>query len=247
MSHPVTCAAVWVVQLNYGRYPMLEPHHPVDGRILPTDMDEASANDGPDTWCENQAACHNHSHLAHPQPQCRLQVFFKTSHMGKACRSDAADCPVGSPARGAEAAEIDAALAAEDARMETRFATRYHGGKDLGCGAPPRVYGDPWSRETKAWDAMREERSHGTGEDSSWQGRKENAALEVSSKTGQERAIDYAGSAEARLRDLPPAIHYPPPTAPTPPPPPCRTRCTPLRRSPWSVPTQGDLSTPPHV
>ena len=120
---------------------MLEPHHPVDGRILPTDMDEASANDGPDTWCENQAACHNHSYLAHPQPQCRPQVFFKTSHMGKACRSDAADCPVGSPARGAEAAEIDAALAAEDARMETRFATRYHGGKDLGCGAPPRVYG----------------------------------------------------------------------------------------------------------
>jgi len=157
--------------LNYGKYPMLNHHHPVDGRVLPTDMDQMPSDEGPDTWRENK-------------------VFFKEGHMGRAYRHDAAVTPVGSPARGAEAAEIDAALEAEDARMESRFASRYHGGMDLGCGAPPRVYGDPWSRGTASWDAMREERSHGTGEDTSWQNRKENETLEVPARTGKEKVSD---------------------------------------------------------
>jgi len=146
---------------------------PVDGRVAPSDMDEVAAADGPDTWKGNK-------------------IFFKEQHLGRAMRYDAERDAPGSPAKGAEEHEREAMVDAEDARMEARFATRYHAGKDLGCGAPPRVYSDAWCRDTPNWDVMREERTHGIEYDTSWWLQKEGKpALDITRTSPNAKLATY--------------------------------------------------------
>jgi len=163
--------------IGYRNHLMVGGMDPMDGRIRPADTDEMPEVEGPDSWAGNK-------------------IFYKASHLGSAYRNDAVRCQPGSPAKGAEAYERDAALDAEELRMETRFAERLHGGRDLGCGAPPRVYGDAWSRATPNWDTMREERTHGGDYDTSWWHRKEKGALVPPKATPRDRILAYAASAE---------------------------------------------------
>merc|ERR1712166_935704 len=85
--------------------------------------------------------------------------------MGKFTNTNHPAGPVGGPSSSQHA---DQMIVDEFERMERRFAERRHLGADLGCGAPPRVYPDAWSRDTPNWDTQHEERAHGVPGDSSF-------------------------------------------------------------------------------
>eukprot|EP00658_Telonema_sp_P-2_P044438 TRINITY_DN3232_c0_g1_i1.p1 TRINITY_DN3232_c0_g1~~TRINITY_DN3232_c0_g1_i1.p1 ORF type:complete len:681 (-),score=122.49 TRINITY_DN3232_c0_g1_i1:292-2334(-) len=93
------------------------------------------------------------------------RVFFKQSHLGHTTHPSHPAGPVGGPSSSARA---DRMIVDEFERMEARFSERRHLGADLGCGAPPRVYPDAWSRDTPNWDTQHEERAHGIASDNSF-------------------------------------------------------------------------------